>query len=119
MNHKNRQRSHAHADSVADPIFPEHGTPAARLLAALMRKQRVAEIWAWEKLGIPRVGTAVQQLRKLGWNLLMVHNTECNRFKEPCRVANYWLRSCVSEESRAQYVRDEATLMHEAEWGDT
>lgn len=69
--------------------FPAQGTQPARLLAALLERQRIDPLQGWIRLGIYRLSDAVLQLRRLGWSVQTSRKDVRNRFGEECHVADY------------------------------
>ena len=82
-----------------DASFPSFGTQPARLLIALLRGRRIDPLAGWRSLGIYRLSDTVLQLRKLGWPVITDRLDVCNKFGEPCHVAQYSLPADAIEQA--------------------
>lgn len=73
------------------PSYPSHKTQPGRLLAALLRGQKINPLTGWIQLGIYRLADSAFQLRRTGWPIENIGLDVQNRFGEDCHVACYVL----------------------------
>ena len=78
-------------ETTTPPIFPNHRTQAARLLADLILNQRINPLVGWFKHGIYRLSDTKFRLKEMGWPVITGTLEVKNRFGEICRVAEYRL----------------------------
>ena len=99
-----------------NPEYPAHGTQAARLLAAVLRGEKVNPLWGWIRLGIYRLSDTKYRLKALGWPMEAGRLDVSNKFGEPCHVALYglppWAIQAAGEKGRA-FAEFEMRLMDE------
>ena len=74
-----------------NPEYPTHGTQAARLLAVVLRGEKVNPLWGWIRLGIYRLSDTKFRLKGMGWPMEAGRLDVSNKFGEPCHVALYGL----------------------------
>ncbi len=72
-------------------VYPSYKTQPGRLLAALLRGQKINPLSGWRLLGIYRLADSVFQLRRAGWTIDNIGLHVQNRFGEECHVACYVL----------------------------
>lgn len=99
-----------------NPEFPAHGTQAARLLAVVLRGEKVDPLKGWRRLGIYRLSDTKLRLKKSGWPMEAGRLDVSNKFGEPCHVALYslpqWAIHAAGENGQA-FAEVEIRLMDE------
>ena len=99
-----------------NPIYPNHGTQAARFLAAMLAGRSINPLDAWQEFGIYRVSDVVLRLRKSGWHIITDELPVVNTFREKCLVGLYRLDQATIDSAGAEgqrFVNDEREVLRE------
>lgn len=76
------------------PVFPKHGTQAARLLAAFLHDEVFTHKSACDDLGISRLASVVHVLKhQYGWDIISLSLQVFNRFYEESKIGLYRLNA--------------------------
>jgi len=104
----------ADQNQTTSPIYPTHGTQAARFLAAMLAGRQINPLASWVEFGIYRTSDVVLRLRKAGWAIDTDDLPVKNTFGEDCVVGLYSLASEAIAQAgleAQQFVADEREVL--------